>query len=81
MARLGSFSPLAKAKSWFDKLLSPEGWFNNDLIGDDAPAVPQTLKYWDGGAWVSKPLKRWNGTAWVDVTSLKRWNGSAWELV
>lgn len=35
------------------------------------------LKYWDGGAWVSKPLKKWDGTNWVPVT-LKRWNGSNW---
>ena len=45
---------------------------------DTTPAAPQTLKYWDGGAWVEKPLKRWNGSEWADVTTLKRWNGSVW---
>lgn len=36
-----------------------------------------SLKVWNGSAWVVKPLKYWTGTEWL-TKPLKRWNGSAW---
>lgn len=69
--------------SRFDIMVTLSGTYYGSVRADTTAYLNSiavnTMKVWNGSAWVTGTPKVWNGSAWVAVKEIYTWDGSVWK--